>query len=137
MNGLDKLRNGGDGFRFIEALSDLEWMTDAQLEMIANRANAIIESRKPAPPAPAPTNREVIERREVGGIAYQLEKVRCGKEGCGKCPHGPYWYSYQRQGGKVKSKYVGKGIPAFLCNSIPPEQLDLLHKKADSLKTPQ
>ncbi|MBD2080506.1 DUF6788 family protein [Leptolyngbya sp. FACHB-17] len=65
--------------------------------------------------------REVIETQRsddpngIGGAArlYQLELVRCGKAGC-KCAgidgelHGPYWYAYWRENGKLKSRYVGK-----------------------------
>jgi hypothetical protein len=54
--------------------------------------------------------REVVEQRTDDGVTYQLERVKCGKERCHKCPHGPYWYAYYRKGfgGKVVSKYVGK-----------------------------
>ena len=45
---------------------------------------------------------------------YQQEGVKCGKHGC-KCSkgqlHGPYWYLYQRKGGKLIKKYVGKRKP--------------------------
>ncbi len=55
--------------------------------------------------------REVVDRSIKSGICYQLERVKCGKEMC-KCTdgdlHGPYWYAYYRQNGKLKSKYVGK-----------------------------
>jgi len=34
--------------------------------------------------------------------------VKCGKEACTKCPHGPYWYAYWREGGRRRSRYVGK-----------------------------
>lgn len=55
---------------------------------------------------PPKLGREVIEKCQVGQAVYQLEQVRCGKEFC-KCTtgdlHGPYWYGYQRQGGKLKS----------------------------------
>lgn len=46
---------------------------------------------------------------------YQLELVRCGKSGC-KCAgengelHGPYWYAYWRENGKLKSRYIGKRL---------------------------
>lgn len=56
-------------------------------------------------------DREVVERKRVGNITYQLERVRCGKPNC-KCAkgslHGPYWYGYWSEGGKTKSMYVGK-----------------------------
>lgn len=63
-------------------------------------------------------NRELLERQKIGNIIYQLELVKCGKEGC-KCRrgelHGPYWYAYQRQGKKFKSSYIGKTF------KLPPE----------------
>lgn len=59
--------------------------------------------------------REVVEVQHLGNRLYQLERVRCGKVGC-KCAgdngqlHGPYWYAYWRDGGKLKSRYVGKQL---------------------------
>ena len=44
-------------------------------------------------------------------VTYRLESVRCGKPGCTTCPHGPYWYAYFREGGKLKSRYIGKELP--------------------------
>ncbi|HEX2295291.1 MAG TPA: hypothetical protein VHN37_08285 [Actinomycetota bacterium] len=48
---------------------------------------------------------------EVGPVTYRLESVRCGKPGCTKCPHGPYWYAYWREDGKVRSRYIGTQPP--------------------------
>lgn len=55
--------------------------------------------------------RETVSIHQVNSIVYRLEKVRCGKKNCHSCPHGPYWYGYQRRNGKVVSFYVGKGLP--------------------------
>lgn len=61
------------------------------------------------------TSREVVRTERIGDRLYQLERVRCGKVGC-KCDgkdgalHGPYWYSYWREDGKLKSRYVGKKL---------------------------
>jgi len=46
------------------------------------------------------------KREVVASVTYRLEKVRCGKKGCKKCPHGPYW----KENGKTKSKYIGKTL---------------------------
>lgn len=46
-----------------------------------------------------------------GKVNYRLESVRCGKPGCTKCPHGPYWYAYWREGGRVRSRYIGRRLP--------------------------
>ena len=44
-------------------------------------------------------------------VTYRHEKVRCGKPGCKSCPHGPYWYAYWREGGRVRSRYIGRRLP--------------------------
>ena len=47
----------------------------------------------------------------AGKVSYRQEHVNCGKPGCTRCPHGPYWYAYWREGGKVKSRYIGRSLP--------------------------
>ncbi len=43
---------------------------------------------------------------------YRQEYIRCGKPACKRCAdgpgHGPYWYAYSREHGKVKKRYIGK-----------------------------
>ena len=46
------------------------------------------------------------------GVNYRLEHVHCGKRGCTRCPHGPYWYAYWREDGRLRSRYIGKTLPA-------------------------
>lgn len=46
------------------------------------------------------------------GVTYRLESVRCGKPSCRSCPHGPYWYAYYREGSKLRSRYIGRELPA-------------------------
>jgi hypothetical protein len=41
-------------------------------------------------------------------VRLRRQMVRCGKESCTRCPHGPYWYAYWWEGGKRRSRYVGK-----------------------------
>jgi hypothetical protein len=48
---------------------------------------------------------------EPGRVTFRQEMVKCGKEGCTRCPHGPYWYAYWREGGRTRSRYVGKTLP--------------------------
>jgi hypothetical protein len=52
-----------------------------------------------------------------GKVSYRLEEVRCGKPGCTKCPHGPYWYAYWREGGRVRSRYIGLRAPGETAGS--------------------
>lgn len=44
-------------------------------------------------------------------FTYRSEYIRCGKAGCRKCPHGPYWYAYWKESGKTRKKYCGKTRP--------------------------
>jgi hypothetical protein len=48
---------------------------------------------------------------EMGRVTYRLETVRCGKKACTSCPHGPYWYAYWREGGRLRSRYIGVDLP--------------------------
>ena len=34
------------------------------------------------------------------------ERIKCGKS-CLMCPHGPYYYAYWKENGKLKKKYIG------------------------------
>jgi hypothetical protein len=51
------------------------------------------------------------QEEETGRVTFRQEMVRCGKDGCTRCPHGPYWYAYWREGGRTRSRYVGKTLP--------------------------
>ena len=44
-------------------------------------------------------------------VSYRLEEVRCNKPTCTRCPHGPYWYAYWREEGRVRSRYLGTVRP--------------------------
>jgi hypothetical protein len=46
-----------------------------------------------------------------GKVTFRQDMVRCGREGCTQCPHGPYWYAYWREGGRLRSRYLGKRLP--------------------------
>lgn len=55
-----------------------------------------------------------MELDEIEGfppVRYRQEHVRCGKD-CGACPHGPYWYAYWKEGGRTRSQYIGRELPA-------------------------
>lgn len=41
-------------------------------------------------------------------VSLRRQMVRCGKQGCTKCPHGPYWYAYWTEDGRRKSRYLGR-----------------------------
>ncbi|MDA2970199.1 MAG: hypothetical protein O3A48_03060 [Actinomycetota bacterium] len=43
-------------------------------------------------------------------ISYRAKNIKCGKESCSSCPHGPYWYAVWTENGKRKTKYLGKNL---------------------------
>jgi hypothetical protein len=47
-----------------------------------------------------------------GKVTFRQESVRCGRAACTRCPHGPYWYAYWRESGKLRSRYIGKQLPS-------------------------
>ncbi|HUG32460.1 MAG TPA: hypothetical protein VMM14_06165 [Acidimicrobiia bacterium] len=49
-----------------------------------------------------------IGPNEEPNVGLRKQMVRCGKAGCTKCPHGPYWYAYWTEGGKRKTRYIGR-----------------------------
>lgn len=88
--------------------------------------DAVIETEEAeALEVPVRAGREVVEQQRVGKTTYRLEKVKCGKQGC-KCAdgelHGPYWYSYRKQSGKLKSQYVGKQLRTTETSGDRPEE---------------
>jgi hypothetical protein len=60
---------------------------------------------------------DLLGRRRAGRmpesqkVTYRLEQVKCGKATCTRCPHGPYWYAYWREDGRVRSRYLGSARP--------------------------
>ena len=70
---------------------------------------------------PAPTTASEVEVTTSAGPAfpktacYRHEYVRCGKAACTRCSagagHGPYWYAYWRQDGRLRKRYLGKALP--------------------------
>ena len=49
--------------------------------------------------------------RAAPRVTYRQEHVRCGKDGCRTCPHGPYWYAYWKEAGRTRSRYIGRHLP--------------------------
>jgi predicted ATPase/DNA-binding SARP family transcriptional activator len=50
-------------------------------------------------------------------VRYSQQYRRCGKQDCPVCRdggrgHGPYWYAYWWDQGRVRSRYLGKQLPA-------------------------
>ena len=41
-------------------------------------------------------------------VKLRSQMIKCGKDSCTRCPHGPYWYAYWWEEGKRRSRYLGK-----------------------------
>lgn len=54
---------------------------------------------------------EAPEKAAGPNVTYRQQTVKCGKRGCTRCPHGPYWYAYWREDGRLRSRYIGKQLP--------------------------
>lgn len=86
-------------------LADLRRLDDPDLRRVLIFVRGLLRSR-------GDEAGEDFGVEETGPVTYRLESVKCGKPGCTKCPHGPYWYAYYREDGKVRSRYIGPELPA-------------------------
>lgn len=84
-------------------------LTRCQLEELRGLIDDLLAALDEPPDPPERKDREVVTKKAIGRVTYQLERVHCGKK-CNGCPHGPYWYGYYRSAGRVVSKYVGKTL---------------------------
>ena len=88
-----------DMIRTIRALDeyDLRRLMIFVRGLLLNREGPDFEQHEPAGTKPS--------------VTYRQQQVRCGKRGCTRCPHGPYWYAYWREDGRLRSRYIGKTLP--------------------------
>jgi hypothetical protein len=77
----------------IDAVLDMD---EHDLRRLVILARARLEAQGVTFDAPSPN------------VSLRRQWVRCGKENCTRCPHGPYWYAYWREAGRRRSRYVGK-----------------------------
>ncbi len=61
---------------------------------------------------------------QIGKVTYRQEEVRCGKDRCTSCPHGPYWYAYWKEDGRTRSRYIGRHLPGQPLESVVPDRAD-------------
>ncbi len=54
-------------------------------------------------------------------LTYRQEHVRCGKDACRTCPHGPYWYAYWKEDGRTRKRYVGRHLPGEPLEAVVPD----------------
>lgn len=87
-----------------------------KLREIEERLKRVVQERNTNAP-----RRAVTAEQQFGSLTLRYETVRCGKKNCTRCPHGPYWYAYWKEGGRTRSRYVGR--------TLPPKVRDVYEKK--------
>ncbi len=89
----------------------LEGLSEKELEAlraIDRRLQQVLTERGAGATGATPVKAE----KQIGSITFRYETVRCGKENCSRCPHGPYWYAYWKEGGRTRSRYIGRTLPS-------------------------
>ena len=88
----------------------LDQLTERELQKLRateERLRRVVQERRATLP-----HRAVTMEQQIGSLTFRYETVRCGKANCSRCPHGPYWYVYWKEGGRTRSRYVGRSLPA-------------------------
>jgi hypothetical protein len=97
------------------AKSTLKGLTPDQLRKLDVWLHELIEQTDIEGREHLPRGSKVPDKKQVGQKTYRLERVRCGSKKC-RCAsgelHGPYWYAYWSEGGRTRSQYIGKKLPA-------------------------
>ena len=93
-----------------ELLGRIRSLDEFDLRRLLIFARGLLEGRTGDPATP----RAQAIPAAAGGSrreTYRQQLVRCGKAGCTRCPHGPYWYAYWREDGRLRSRYLGRTEP--------------------------
>jgi hypothetical protein len=60
-------------------------------------------------------SQEALSSRNYNSIpstaTIRKEYTKCGNPHCYRCKHGPYYYGYWKENGKLKKKYIGRYDP--------------------------
>lgn len=106
-------------------LGELSEKEMQELREIDARLNETLAARRAGQGDGAPLRME----KQVGSITFRYETVRCGKENCTRCPHGPYWYAYWKENGRTRSRYIGRSLPAMARQSYEDKRKARLEKE--------
>lgn len=85
-------------------VAEIRRLDEAQLRRLLILARGLLID------SPGPT----VDLEDLAGmpaVDYRQQYVRCGRR-CRACPHGPYWYAYWKDGGRSRSQYIGRELPA-------------------------
>jgi hypothetical protein len=75
------------------------------------------------------------ERDLPASLRYRQEHVRCGRDSCTTCPHGPYWYAYWREDGRTRKRYVGRHLPGEPLEPVVPDLPPRVGATTDQVRT--
>jgi mannose-6-phosphate isomerase-like protein (cupin superfamily) len=67
-------------------------------------------------------------------VSYRTKSIKCGKESCNSCPHGPYWYAEWSENGKRNTKYLGKILNEMAADAF--DKIKASHCRVDVSKHP-
>ena len=98
-----------------DAKRSLKGLSPDQLKKLDEWLHELIKQTDERVGEQPPDGRSAPEKKRAGQMTYRLERVRCGSKKC-RCAsgelHGPYWYAYWSEGGRTRSQYIGKKLPA-------------------------
>lgn len=110
-----------------ELLQDLSEKQLAELHAIDERLNNALLDRRAG--RSADTDASPRMEAQIGSITFRYETVRCGKQNCSRCPHGPYWYAYWKENGRTRSRYIGRTLPTIARKSYDEKHQARLEKR--------
>jgi hypothetical protein len=87
--------------------------TPTQLKNVISLARHYLQEYKKAPDLadiPYDRNQTVLAQQAWKNVLFILEVHPCRKANCKKCPHGPYVYSYRRDGRYFPATYHGANL---------------------------
>ncbi len=85
------------------------------LKKMYEKASSIIKQGEKLLLVKINSKRQIVRKNSKSlpnNATIRKEYVKCGKEFCLGCKHGPYYYAYWRdESRKLKKKYLGKNDP--------------------------
>ncbi|MDQ4074467.1 MAG: hypothetical protein M3162_09230 [Thermoproteota archaeon] len=108
-----------DQFPDKNLIDDKEVLSD----LIEEQKNAFMEALRKINSLSAKENdyKERIESLPKNA-SIREEFIKCGKDECNSCPHGPYYYAYWKDkingNNKLKKKYLGNAIGNICLENI-------------------
>ena len=95
--------------RLHNAWNDLEFVSKYNDRFFAD-AYAIVERTKHL--SGRLNSQQALSSRNYKSIpsnaTIRKEYTKCGNLHCYRCKHGPYYYGYWKENGKLKKKYIGR-----------------------------